>query len=137
MQADQAERRAAPDRRRAAPMSAPMRNGSMKNVFLCLALAGLIVGCAKGPSDSEMKAALQKTADATMAGLIGTGAEAKQLGGLAKVEYLQVKSLGCKSDGDHSYRCDVQMEVKSMVGTQNNTESIRFIKTDSGWVPGR
>jgi len=107
----------------------------MKNYWFLCGITLLIAGCSSGPSDSEMKAALQKTADATIAAVMGTGAEAQKMGDMAKVEYKAVKGLGCKSDGDKSYRCDVQMEVSSIAGVQSNTQSIRFVKTDSGWVP--
>jgi hypothetical protein len=83
--------------------------------FACLSAS--LVGCTGGPSESEMKAALEKAASSPF----------------LKIEILMVKNLGCQKDGA-AHVCDVEMETNApMVGKSRNAAKIRFIKTDSGW----
>lgn len=90
----------------------------------------MLSACSTGPSDSDMKAALQKNVDQTIGAMLGDGKEAQE----AKPKITAVKGLGCKSDGDKAYKCDAEVEITSMMGKQKNARSIRFVKGSDGWI---
>jgi len=84
------------------------------SILACLVF---VSGCAGGPSESEMKTALEKASAATM----------------FKFEVLMVKNLGCQKDGA-GHTCDVEVETNSpMVGKSRKATKLRFVKTGSGW----
>lgn len=97
--------------------------------FAPMCLLGL-AACSGAPSDSDMKTALQRNVDQTVGALLGNGQAARD----AKPTYDAVKSLGCKSDGEKAYRCDVEVEMTSILGKQKNAQSIRFVKGSDGWI---
>lgn len=89
-----------------------------------------LAACSGPPSDNDMKTALQNNVDQTVGGLMGKGKAARD----ATPTFDAVKGLGCKSDGDKAYRCDVEIETTSMFGKQKNAQSIRFVKGSDGWI---
>lgn len=93
-------------------------------------VACTLAACSGAPSDSDMKKALQKNADQTIGALLGNDKNAQD----AKPKYDSVKGLGCKSDGEKAYRCDVEIEMTSMLGKQKTAQSIRFVKGSDGWI---
>jgi hypothetical protein len=100
----------------------------MKRFFATLLVTGALSACSGQPSDNEMKVALQKTADQTMEAIAG-----KNAGKDYRTVYNTVKSAGCKSDGESAYRCDVEVEMESMLGKQKTVLPVRFVKTGEGW----
>jgi hypothetical protein len=102
----------------------------MKKILMMTSVACALSACSSAPSDGDMKAALQKNADQTMVALLGDDKEAQK----AKPKYTSVKGLGCKSDGENAYRCDVEVEMTSMMGQQKTAQSIRFVKGSDGWI---
>jgi hypothetical protein len=100
----------------------------MKRFCAILFVTGALSACSGQPSDNEMKVALQKTADQTMEAIVG-----KNAGKEYQTVYNTVKSAGCKSDGESAYRCDVEVEMESMLGKQKTVLPVRFVKTGDGW----
>lgn len=102
----------------------------MNKIFWLSMLVTLLSGCSGAPSDADMKNALQKNVDQSVGAILGNGKEAQD----AKPKYDSVKGLGCKSDGEKAYRCDVEIEMTSMLGKQKSAQSIRFVKGSDGWI---
>ncbi len=86
-----------------------------------LALLTLLTGCSSGPSESDIRQALQKTyAQATAA----TG---------VKMEIVSLKKLGCAESGG-GYMCDFELSLKGPLGAQTATTKARFVKGSDGWA---
>lgn len=102
----------------------------MKKYIAVALVACTLAGCSGAPSDADMKNALQKNVDQTIGALLGNDKNAQD----AKPKYDSVKGLGCKSDGEKAYRCDVEIEMTSMFGKQKSAQSIRFVKGSDGWI---
>lgn len=103
----------------------------MRPVTLCLPISILLVACSAGPSESDIKAALDRAVNQAndmttkMVGKLGAG---------MRTEILSVSKIGCKEDGA-GYLCDVEMKVKAaVVGEQTTTSSARFVKGSAGWT---
>ena len=92
--------------------------------MLCTML--LLAGCSSGPSDEDIRAALQPQLDALNQIAAGTGERA---------ELHSVKSLGCeKAKEGQGFICDVEADIsRPMLGRAKTVSQARFIKTDDGW----
>ena len=55
------------------------------------------------------------------------------LEGLAP-EITSVKKIGCKSDSDKAYLCDVELEVKQFGSVTKGISPVRFVKASDGWA---
>ncbi len=82
-------------------------------VLLGLALAG----CSSEPSESDIQAAVAKEQKAIP----------EIMEGLAP-EITNVKKIGCKSDSDKAYVCDVELELKQFGSVTKNATPVRFVK---------
>lgn len=102
----------------------------MKSIFPVILLTSLLTACSSGPSDKEMEIALQKNVDQTVGALLGDSKESRD----ARPKFTSVRRLDCKGDGEKAYKCDVELEVSSMLGKQKSTQSIRFVKGSDGWA---
>ncbi|MCU0938157.1 MAG: hypothetical protein MUC86_03250 [Burkholderiaceae bacterium] len=103
----------------------------MNRVTPCLALGVLLAACSAGPSEGDIKSALDRAVNQAndltvkMVGKAGAG---------MRTEVVSVRKIGCKEDGA-GYLCDVEMKVKSpVVGEQTGTRSARFVKGSDGWT---
>lgn len=88
-------------------------------VIFALALAG----CGGEPSEKDIQSAIAKEQQATpdlMKGLVP--------------EITGVKKVGCKSDGDQAYVCDLEMEAKQFGTMHKAVAPVRFIKASDGWA---
>ena len=52
-------------------------------------------------------------------------------------EIHDVKKLGCKSDTDVSWRCDVEVDITQFGNRTKGPASFRFVKGSDGWALGR
>lgn len=48
-----------------------------------------------------------------------------------------VKKLGCKSDTDVSWRCDVELDMTQLGNRTKGPTSFRFVKGSDGWALSR
>lgn len=94
-----------------------------------------LAGCGGAPSESDMKAALERQTQAQVDGasrLFGhTGA------GVMKdvlPEILSLKKIGCQADGEKAYRCDVELEVRQFGMTNKSPTNLRFVQGSEGWT---
>jgi len=103
----------------------------MRRVPIHATFSVLLAACSAGPSESDIKAALDRAAN--QANELTTKMVGKAGAGM-RTEVLSVRKLGCKEDGA-GYLCDVEMRVKApIVGEQSGTRSARFVKASSGWT---
>jgi hypothetical protein len=92
----------------------------MKKIIITAALiatAAALAGCSSGPSDSDIKAAIQQSA----AGM----------GDAFKIE--KVTSKGCSKSGD-GYNCLIEVESSAFGEKQDKTAPVHFQKIGSKWV---
>lgn len=98
------------------------------------AIAALAAACSSGPSEGDIKSALDQAANQSNAAM---GQVLGKAGAGMKTEILQVKKIGCKEDGS-AYLCDIEMRVKApMVGEQATATKARFVKGSNGWTVSR
>ena len=109
-----------------------MRRSTRKG--LALGIAALLTACSSGPSEGDIKTALEQATNQSnaamgqMLGKAGTG---------MKTEVLQVKKIGCKEDGS-AYLCDIEVRMKvPVVGEQSTATKARFVKGSNGWTMSR
>ena len=102
----------------------------MLRVLIYLPLGIALAACSAGPSEGDIKAALDRAVNQAndlttkMVGKMGAG---------MRTEVISVRKIGCKEDGA-GYLCDIEMKVKSpVVGEQTGTRSARFVKASDGW----
>ncbi len=109
-----------------------MRNYSTALSTLIIAL--LLAGCAAGPTDAEIKAALEKDLEASQSPL-------RLIDKAMSAKLTAVKQIGCSKDKEGAaFVCDLQMTVETTnpltgkVDSKDGTDKLRFVKTDKGWV---
>jgi len=96
--------------------------------------AALLAGCAAGPNDAEIKAAIEKS-------LAESHSPLKLIDMAMSAKLTAVKQIGCSKDKEGAaYVCDVQMTVETTnplngkVDTKDSTDKLRLVKTDKGWA---
>jgi len=94
------------------------------------ALSGLIVGCSSGPSEGDIRAALEKESDA-LASFVG-GKNKDRM----KPQVHSVKIIGCKeADDSTGFYCDYELDMSApMFGRHKGPTRDLFVKADDGWT---
>lgn len=88
-------------------------------------IALLLCGCSGAPTDGEIKAALQDEHRRVKAGAV-------------PFEVVSVRRRSCRADGEHAYRCDVEMEIRKDNQTfQGTVVLLRLVKGNDGWSAQR
>ncbi|MDM0028403.1 zinc ribbon domain-containing protein [Variovorax saccharolyticus] len=81
------------------------------------------------PSEGDMTAAFESSmaqSNEAMSGLTGSKKAFK---------VYSVKKIGCKSDGEKAYRCDVESDIEApMIGRNKGVANLRFVKASDGWT---
>ncbi len=109
-----------------------LRNITFIGATLAISLA--LGACSSSPNEGELKAAVEAKMKADSEALersIG-----KQ-GMPTKPELKTVRKVGCKSDGDKAYRCEVELEVNHGGTLAKGTASMRFVKNGESWVASK
>jgi hypothetical protein len=103
----------------------------MLRVLIYLPLGVALVACSAGPSEADIKAALDRAA--IQANELTTKMIGKAGAGM-RTEVLSVRKIGCKEDGS-GYMCDIELKVKApVIGEQTGTRTARFVKASDGWT---
>ena len=99
-----------------------------------LAISLLLAGCAAGPSDAEIKAAMEKSLSESLSPL-------RLLDKAMSAKLTAVKQIGCSKDKEGAaFVCDIQMTVETTnplngkVESKDSTDKLRLVKTDKGWT---
>lgn len=93
------------------------------SVSATILLGVALAGCSSEPSEQDIQAAIAKEQKSTP----------EILEGLAP-EITSVKKIGCKSDSDKAYLCDVELEVKQFGSVTKGISPVRFVKASDGWA---
>lgn len=94
----------------------------MKKLYILLAPAIFTLSaCGGAPSESQMKAAYQKTIDES------------PISQMAKMEVTSMKKIDCKEDGAKAYRCEVEIAIKTSATEQKMKVPMQFVKGPDGW----
>ncbi|MCR6480892.1 hypothetical protein NU688_32375 [Variovorax sp. ZS18.2.2] len=103
--------------------------------FVAVALASLtatLVGCSGEPSAGDIDKTVRSYMSESQTQLQKLSGTKNSLG-----EIHNVKKLGCKSDTDASWRCDVELDVTQFQNRTKGPASFRFIKGSDGWTLAR
>lgn len=102
-----------------------------------LSIAALLAGCAAGPNDAELKAALEKDFESS-------NSPQRLIDKAMSARLTAVKQIGCSKDKEGAaYVCDLQMTMETTnpltgkVDIRDSAAKLRFVKTDTGWVVSR
>jgi len=95
-----------------------MRNKKMVSWLGAASAVVLLSACGAGPSESDMREALVKQAEATGVRMIASNYKDK----IAKA-----KLVGCAKAEQGGYECDVSNDEGAVMHA-------RFVKTDAGWA---
>jgi hypothetical protein len=83
----------------------------------------MLAGCSGEPSEKDIQSAIAKEQQAMpdlMKGMVP--------------EITAVKKVGCKSDSEKAYICDLEMEAKQFGATKKGVAPVRLVKTSDGWA---
>ena len=110
----------------------------LKLSSLALFCSLLLTGCSSGPSEAEIRTAIEQSLSSVnnavsgIAGLAGANAKSLQ----AKVD--DVKKIACKKvpkTASPTYECEVQISMQlPILGQQSGTDLVTLSKTSSGWI---
>lgn len=94
-----------------------------KTISLLVLSSIFLAGCSGEPSQGDIEAAVAKQQQGVP----------KEVQGLVP-EIKNVKKIGCKTDGEKAYICDIEMEVAQMGRTNKGVVPIRLVKASDGWM---
>ena len=95
-------------------------------------LGAALTGCSGEPSSSDIDKTVRTYMEQSQAQLQSFSGTKTSLG-----EIHDVKKLGCKSDTDVSWRCDVEIDLTQFGSRTKGPASFRFVKGSDGWSLGR
>lgn len=113
-----------------------MKTSTLLTALTC---AALLTACGGAPSEKEMHSAVQKQVDSANAqiGSIGSafGQPGAAVGDKLKTTLHDFKKIGCKSDGENAYLCDVEIDIEApFIGRSKQVTPMRFVKASDGWT---
>lgn len=97
--------------------------------ILAAVMLPFLVACSGEPSSSEIDKTVRTYMSESQAQLQRMSGTKGSLG-----EIHDVKKLGCKSDTDISYRCDVELDISQFGNRKKGPINFRFIKGSDGWM---
>ena len=95
-------------------------------------LGAALTGCSGEPSAGDIDKTVRNYMSQSQAQIQNfTGSKS------SPGEIHDVKKLGCKSDTDVSWRCDVEIDITQYGSRAKGPASFRFVKGSDGWSLGR
>ena len=102
------------------------------------AIALLLAGCSSEPSNSDIEKAVQASVQQSqeaMGKLAGSNPQAADMAKAFQAKVHSVNKIGCKSDGDKAYKCDVELDMETgLTGRKKQTVPVRMVKGSEGWT---
>lgn len=110
-------------------------NKKYLSALMAAAVCVMLTACGGAPSESDIKAAIDKQVKADMQAMqrAGGGQAAAMFKNMMP-EIKDVKKIGCKEDGEKAYRCDIELQVSQGGDTSKGPASMRFLKGTDGWM---
>lgn len=106
-----------------------IRKTVVKTAF-AIAASALLIGCSSGPSESDVRKALERSLESMNSEL------REALGNSARVEAFELTDfdlLGCEEAGE-SYSCDVVMSMDTpLMKVSDRSTTLRVRKGGGGW----
>ena len=104
-----------------------------------VAVAALVLaGCSSEPSNADIEKAVQASVQQSQEAMGKLADGNPQAAGMAKAFQAKVHSvnkIGCKSDGDKAYKCDVELDMETgLTGRKKQTVPVRMVKGSEGWT---
>ncbi|VAX10125.1 hypothetical protein MNBD_GAMMA26-1306 [hydrothermal vent metagenome] len=120
-------------------LSMPVVERSLRSLFIgitIVVLGAVLTGCAEGPTEADLKKALQAEMDrANELAQTMLGSEA---GAEVATTIHALEKLNCEPgevDGRQEYRCKVEMDITyPPAKRQQRKASIRMVQEDNGWT---
>ena len=99
-------------------------------IAIVFASMSMIIGCSSGPSEGDIRVALEKENDQVAAFVGGKNKDRM------KPQIHSVKMIGCKeADDSTGFYCDYELDISApMFGRHKGPTSDLFVKTDDGWT---
>lgn len=101
-------------------------------VVLLALLGTALAGCSGEPSAGDVDKTVRTYMSESQAQMQKLTGSKSSLG-----EIHDVKKLGCKSDTDVSWRCDVEVDITQLGTRTKGPASFRFVKGSEGWALSR
>jgi hypothetical protein len=101
------------------------------SLLLALIPSVFLAACGGSPSESDVRAALSKQIEegrVQAEQIMGKGAFLDHQVAEAKKKVATTKLIGCKSDGEKAYVCDIE--------TDASASRVRMVKGSDGWIAG-
>ena len=86
----------------------------------------MLAACGGSPSESDVRAAIEKQSEQQLRAIAGKGAFVDEQIAEQKKAVEAAKLIGCKSDGDKAFLCDVEANGSSV--------RVRMLKSSDGWL---
>ncbi len=104
-----------------------------------LAVAAVVLaGCASEPSNADIEKAVQASVQQSqeaMDKLADGNPQAAEMAKSLQPKVHSVNKIGCKSDGDKAYKCDVELDMETgLTGRKKQTVPVRMVKGSDGWT---
>lgn len=93
----------------------------------------LLAACSGEPSASDIKAALEKDLRQAMEFQTNLMKSVSPSAAAMAPQLEDVRKVGCKADGEKTYRCDVEIIVANGNEKKSKVVPTRFVKTSTGW----
>ena len=104
-----------------------------------VAVAALVLaGCSSEPSNADIEKAVQASVQQSqeaMGKLAGNNPQAADMAKAFQAKVHSVNKIGCKSDGDKAYKCDVELDMETgLTGRTKQTVPLRLVTGSEGWT---
>ena len=100
--------------------------------------AVVLAGCSSEPSNADIEKAVQASVQQSqeaMGKLAGGNPQAAEMAKAFQAKVHSVNKIGCKSDGDKAYKCDVELDMETgLTGRKKQTVPVRMVKGSEGWT---
>ena len=114
---------------------------NMKTIIQMTALGAtvlLLAGCSGEPSNGDIEKAVQASVQQSqeaMGKLADGNPQAAEMAKAFQAKVHSVNKIGCKSDGDKAYKCDVELDMETgLTGRKKQTVPVRMVKGSDGWT---
>ncbi|MEX3555522.1 MAG: hypothetical protein VB131_02465 [Burkholderia gladioli] len=104
-----------------------MKNSVQRAALVAaLSASALLAACGGSPSESDVRAAIEKQSEKQLRLIGGKGSFVDEQIAEQKKAVESSKLIGCKSDGDKAFLCDLEIN--------GGSARVRMLKGSDGWL---